>query len=110
LEPQSTEKKTDDANPPPIPPQADIVLKLEIKPEGYFLTIEKQVVSIPLVGNEFDEVGLVAQLRKTKELYPSKIDAAVAMSDELPYERLIKGMDACLKAGFSNISVLTGGP
>jgi biopolymer transport protein TolR len=55
-------------------------------------------------------VGLVAQLEKAKQLYPNKNDGAIAMSDELPYERLIKGMDGFLKAGFPQISVLTGGP
>lgn len=103
-------KKNEESTPPQIPPQADIVLKLEIKPDGYFLTVEKQVINIPLISNDFDEAGLIAQLKKAKELYPAKTDAAVAMSDELPYERLIKGMDACLKSGFTNISVLTGGP
>ncbi len=103
-------KKNDETNPPQIPPQADIVLKLEIKAEGYFLTVEKQVINIPLVNGEFDDEGLTTQLKKAKELYPAKMDAAVAMADELPYERLIKGMDSCLKSGFTSISVLTGGP
>ena len=93
-----------------IPPDADIVLKLDIDPKGYVLTVGKQTINLPLVNNDFDEVGLVAQLEKTKQLYPKKVDGAIAMSDELPYERLIKGMDGYLKAGFPQISVLTGGP
>lgn len=102
--------KKDETQAPVIPPQADVVLKLEIRPTGYLLNVAKQVITIPLVDNEYDDVGLVAQLQKAKELYPEKKDAAIAMSDELPYERLVKGMDGFLKAGFPQISVLTGGP
>jgi biopolymer transport protein TolR len=101
-------KKNDQA--PAIPPEADVVLKLDIRPNGYLLTIGKQAINIPLLEKEYDEAGLIAQLEKTKQLYPNKSDAAIAMSDDLPYERLIKGMDGFLKAGFPQISVLTGGP
>ncbi len=101
-------KKNDQA--PQIPPEADVVLKLDIRPTGYLLTLGKQAITIPLLNKEYDEAGLIAQLEKAKQLYPNKSDAAIAMSDDLPYERLIKGMDGFLKAGFPQISVLTGGP
>jgi len=101
-------KKTDEK--PEITPDTDIVLKLDIAAWGYRLTVGKQVLQIPKKNNEYDELLLEEQLKKAKELYPRKTDAAVAMSDELSYERLIKGMDAFLKTGFPSISVLTGGP
>jgi biopolymer transport protein ExbD len=103
-------KKNEQQQAPQVPPDADVVLKLDIRANGYVLTVAKQVINIPLVNKEYDETGLIAQLQKTKQLYPNKSDAAIAMSDELPYERLIKGMDGFLKAGFPQISVLTGGP
>lgn len=103
-------KKNEQQNPPQIPPEADVVLKLDIRANGYVLTIAKQTINIPLQNNEYDDAGLIAQLEKAKELYPNKSDAAIAMSDDLPYERLIRGMDGFLKAGFPQISVLTGGP
>jgi len=103
-------KKTENSPPPPIPEQADVVLKLDIKANAYVLTVAKQVINLPLVNNEYDDEGLVAQLEKAKQLYPAKTDGAIAMSDDLPYERLIRGMDALLKSGFPVISVLTGGP
>ncbi|PIS11242.1 MAG: tolR protein [Bdellovibrio sp. CG10_big_fil_rev_8_21_14_0_10_47_8] len=95
---------------PTPPPDADTVLKLDIRANGYLLSIGKQVINIPMAQSEYDDVGLVAQLEKAKQLYPNKVDAAIAMSDDLPYERLIRGMDVFLKAGFPQISVLTGGP
>lgn len=103
-------KKSENQPPPPIPDNTDVVLKLDIRDKGYVLTVGKKSINIPLVGQEYDEAGLVAQLEKAKELYPKKQDGAIAMSDDLPYERLIHGMDAFLKVGFPKISVLTGGP
>lgn len=102
--------KKNDQQQPVIPPDADVVLKLDVRANGYVLTVAKQVINIPLVNNEYDDAGLIAQLQKTKQLYPNKNDAAIAMQDDLPYELLIKGMDGYLKAGFPQISVLTGGP
>ncbi|GIL18020.1 MAG: hypothetical protein BroJett040_17710 [Oligoflexia bacterium] len=102
--------KKSDSTPPPIPQDADVVLKLEIRPNGYLLNVGKEVITIPMVSNEYDEAGLIDRLKKAKEQHPNKTDGAIAMSDDLPYERLIKGMDAMLKSGFPAISVLTGGP
>lgn len=101
-------KKSENA--PKITPDADVVLKLDIKPQGYLITVGTQIINVPLLNNEYDDIGLVAQLERAKKLYPNKTDAAIAMADTLPYERLIKGMDGFLKAGFPQISVLTGGP
>ena len=93
------------------PPDADIVLKLDIRDDGYQLTVAKQVIKFPLLKTkEYDDAGLMAQLEKAKQLYPKKTDAAIAMQDELPYEQLIHGMDSLLRSGFPAISVLTGGP
>lgn len=92
------------------PPDVDVVLKLDIRPNGYLLTMGKQAITIPLSAGQYDDPALLAQLEKAKQLYPNKIDGAIAMTDELPYERLIRGMDVYLKAGFPSISVLTGGP
>ncbi len=102
-------KKTDTAPAPP-PPDADVVLKLEVKAAGYFLTVGKQLMSLPLIDNDYDEAGLVAQLEKAKQQYPNNVDAVIMMQYEIPYERLIKGMDGLLKSGFTSISVATGGP
>lgn len=103
-------KKSENQQPQPPPQDADVVLKLDIRPNGYVLTVAKQVMNIPMVNGDYDETGLVAQLQRAKQQYPNKQDGAIAMSDELPYERLIRGMDAMLKAGFPTLSVLTGGP
>jgi biopolymer transport protein TolR len=103
--------KRNEADPKPkVDPMAQVVLKLEIRANSYILTVAKQTINLPKIGGEYDEAGLLAQLGKAKQMYPKKMDGAIAMSDDLPYERLIKGMDGFLTAGFPQISVLTGGP
>ncbi len=103
-------KKSDTQPAPTPPPNADVVLKVDVKEMGYVLTVGRQIISLPMVNNQFDEAGLVAQLQRVKQLYPEKVDAVVSVADAIPYEQLIKAMDNCLNAGFSAISVATGGP
>ena len=104
-------KKSESSSSKVIPPDVDVVLKVDVRANGYVLTIAKQTISIPLKRNgDYDDETLIDQLGRAKQQYPNKIDGAIAVADELPYERLIRGMDAYLKAGFPNISVLTGGP
>ncbi|WP_374078118.1 ExbD/TolR family protein [Bdellovibrio bacteriovorus] len=103
-------KKSDTQPAPTPPPNADVVLKVDVKEIGYVLTVGRQVISLPMVNEQFDEAGLVAQLQRVKQLYPEKVDAVVSVADAIPYEQLIKAMDNCLTAGFSAISVATGGP
>lgn len=102
--------KKSESQPSPPPPNADVVLKVDVKEGGYVLTVGRQIISLPMVDNQFDEEGLVAQLQRVKQLYPEKVDAVVSVADIIPYEQLIRAMDNCLSAGFSAISVATGGP
>ena len=103
-------KKSETQPAQPPPPNADVVLRVDVKTNGYVLTIGKQAFSLPLINSQYDEAGLIAQLQRVKQLYPEKKDAVVAVSDELAYERLIKAMDSLLISGFPAISVATGGP
>lgn len=103
-------KKSDTQPNPTPPPNADVVLKVDVKPVGYVLTVGKQVISLPMQSGQFDDAGLIAQLQRVKQIYPEKVDAILTMADELPYDQLIKTMDNCLVAGFSAISVATGAP
>lgn len=103
-------KKSDTQPNPTPPPNADVVLKVDVKEIGYVLTVGKQVISLPMQNGQYDDAGLIAQLQRVKQLYPEKVDAVVTVADAMPYEQLIKAMDNLLGAGFSAISVATGGP
>ena len=95
---------------PTPPPDTDVVLKVDVHADGYLLILGKDHIKVPFKSGDYDDAGLSDLLLKAKQQYPNKVDAAIAMEDELPYERLIHVMDACLKNGFGSLSVLTGGP
>lgn len=103
-------KKMENQAPAEPPPHAEVILRVDVKDAGYVLTVGKQVISLPMIANQFDDAGLIAQLQRVKQLYPDKVDAVVSVSDTVPYESLIKAMDDMLVSGFSSISVATGGP
>lgn len=100
-------KNTDEQTPPP--PRAEIPFRVDVRNEGYRVQIGRNQLSIPKIGNEYDQKRMIIELKKIKELYPDKNDAVITVLDEMPYESLIKGMDALLNSGFAEISVATGG-
>jgi len=99
-----------DQQPPTPPPLAEVVLKIEVKPAGYVFTLGKQSTSFPNLDGKFDDATLKANLERAKQMYPEKLDAVLAVADELPYERMIFAMDIILNTGFPNISLATGNP
>ncbi|MES3036556.1 MAG: biopolymer transporter ExbD [Bdellovibrionota bacterium] len=102
-------KRSDDTPQTP-PPNADYVLKVEVKTTGYVLTAGKQVIALPKIADAYDDGGLGAQLQRIKQIYPEKTDSTLAVADDIPYEAMIKAMDTILIAGFSNINFATGAP
>lgn len=101
-------KKTGDST-VPLTPDVDKVLRIDIRQDGYFVTVGKDQKLIPRMGEGFDTAALAELLKKAKLLFPDKVDAMVAMDDNLAFEHLITGMDTVLKAGFPKISVASGG-
>jgi biopolymer transport protein ExbD len=93
----------------PLTPDVDKVLRVDIRQDGYFVTVGKEQKLIARQGEVFDSAALLDLLQKAKLMFPDKVDAMVAMDDNLPFEKLITGMDIILKAGFPKISVASGG-
>jgi biopolymer transport protein ExbD len=102
--------KRDADSRPELTDQVEVPLKLEIRAQSYTLTLGKEVIQIPNQGGAYDDKALLAQLQRAKQLYPNKVDGALAMADDLPYERLIRAMDLFLQTGFPRLSILTGSP
>jgi biopolymer transport protein ExbD len=94
----------------PLTPDVDKVLKVDVRRDGFFVTVGLETTLIPMKGQDFDQDALLELLKKAKLLYPNKIDAMIAVEETLSYESLIVGMDMILKAGFPQISVAAGGP
>lgn len=93
----------------PLTPDMDKVVRVDIRQDGYYVTIGKENKLIARQGQIFDSNALLEMLKKAKALFPDKIDAIVAMDDKLQFDHLITGMDIVLKAGFPKISVSSGG-
>lgn len=93
----------------PLTPDMDKIVRVDIRQDGYFVTIGREQKLIVRQGEAFDTPALIEMLKKAKTMFPEKIDAMVAMDDELAFDHLINGMDAVLKSGFPKISVASGG-
>lgn len=108
-----TSKKTQDKV-VTLTPDVDKVLKVDVRKDGYFVTIGQETTLVPVLagaeGPEFDKLNLLELLKKAKLLFPDKIDAMIAVEETLSYETLIDGMDMILQAGFPQIAVAAGGP
>lgn len=91
------------------PPLEDLVLRLDVRANGYVLYVGKDVRPIPLVSGKYDNESLLADLIKVKQMYPDKGGVKMAISDEILYEIVVGAMDTGLKAGFAP-ELLTGGP
>lgn len=101
-------KKTAQEQAPP-PPRAEIPFRLDVRGDGYRIVVGRSSSAIGKLNGEYNQKGLLTELKKVKELYPDKVDAVITVLDELPYKTLIDGMDALLTAGFPEISVATSG-
>jgi biopolymer transport protein ExbD len=93
-----------------LTPDVDKVLKVDVRRDGFFVTIGLETTLVPMKNQALDQESLLELLKKAKLLYPNKIDAMIAVEESLSYESLIIGMDMILKAGFPQISVAAGGP
>ncbi len=102
--PRNPEDKT--ITPPPI---EDLVLKLEIRANGYVLFVGKDVITMPMQNTAYDNESLLNNLAQVKQRYPDKGGVKMAISDEIQYEFVVTAMDVGLKAGFAP-ELLTGGP
>ena len=102
-------KKTSDE--PVIPPPfSEVVLRVDVLPEGFRLLVGTDLVQIPkLSAGNYDKDNLVARLEKVKERYPDKVDGIASVRDNVYYKHLIEAMDALLIAGFPQVSITTTG-
>lgn len=91
------------------PPLEDLVLRLDIRANGYVLYVGKDVRLIPLVNGDYDKETLTADLEKVKQMYPDKAGIKMAIEDAIKYDNVVTAMDVGLRAGFAP-ELLTGGP
>ena len=99
-------KKTSDQITPP-PPIADIPLRLDVKDNGFRLIVRPDKYVFEKKNNDWSTTELVERLAVVRQMYPDKADATVTVDNEVPYEKMILGMDALLGGGFGSISIAT---
>ncbi len=99
-------KKTSDQITPP-PPIADIPLRLDVKENGFRLIVGPEKYVFEKKNKEWSTTELLERLAVVRQMYPDKADATVTVDNEVPYEKMILGMDALLTTGFGSISIAT---
>lgn len=90
---------------PVPPPKVDIAFRLDITPRGYRVNIGTNKYFFEKVEGDYDDDRLIDYLKTIKDSYPEKNDAMVTIIDSLPYGDLVRGMDALMIAGFSDLAV-----
>lgn len=101
--------RQDQETPVTPPPMEDLVLRLDIKENGYVLYVGKDIRSIPKISGDYDKETLLNDLKKVKQMYPQKAGIKLAIEDKIIYDHVVAVMDLGLDAGFSP-ELLTGGP
>ena len=91
------------------PPFAEVVLRVDVLPEGFRLVIGKDRFLIAAQGENYDKKSLLRQLKKIKERYPEKVDGVTSVRDNVKYKHLVAAMDALIEAGFDQVSITTTG-
>lgn len=99
-------KKTSDQITPP-PPIADIPLRLDVKDFGFRLVVGQDKYTFERKNGEWSTSELAERLAVVRQMYPDKSDATITVDNEVPYEKLILGMDALLAENFVSISIAT---
>ena len=104
-------KKMDD-KPVVPPPFAEVVLRVDVLPEGFRLVVGKDHSMIPPGGGKggnYDKEALLARLKEIKRRYPEKTDGVTSVRDNVKYKHLVEAMDAFITAGFDQVSITTTG-
>ena len=91
------------------PKREQINLKVDVTHSGYVINLGRQAFSIPRANGDYDQTGLLSELKDIKEKYPDKTDAIITLLDDIKYDELIKGMDSLMIAGFPEIAIATQG-
>lgn len=91
------------------PTREQVNLKIDINRQGYTVRIGKQALRIPMLADQYDQTGLINELKNIKAKYPDKTDGIISLLDEIKYDELIKGMDSLMVAGFPEIAIATQG-
>ena len=102
-------KKTSD-KPITPPPFSEVILRVDVRSEGYRVVLGKESFPIPKLSNDtYNQEALIQVLAKAKERYPEKTDGVVSVADNVSYQHLVSAMDALLISEFPQVSITVTG-
>ena len=79
--------------------------------DGFNLIVGHDQKPLPKrIGGDLDYPALTAELRTVKRRNPDKKDVKVMSYDGVPYDTLVRTMDATINAGFPDLSLLDAAP
>ena len=81
---------------------------MDIKRDGYVLTVGNKVTRLPKTSDKYDQKTFFKELKQVKADNPKKTDAVISIEDRLPYHLLIAGMDRMIEAGFKEVGIAVG--
>lgn len=83
----------------------DVNILFVINQRGYTVFVSKKRRFFPKTKGEYPTQKLFKFMSQLKKVYAQKKDIILSMSNHLPYQYLVQGMDIMLASGFSNISI-----
>lgn len=86
------------------PPGAKVEVLVEA--DTIHVVVDQERQSLPDKNGGADREGLLALLKKAKELFPDKEDVQIASTDAVLFERLTDVMDKAIAAGFPAVSLV----
>lgn len=89
--------------------RADVMLRVDVRGDGYTLIVGRNQTMLPKINGEFDEARLKDALKQVKASYAEKQDAIVSVADELSYEVAVKSIDLISNSGFAEVSIASQG-
>ena len=91
------------------PPFSEVVLRVDVLPEGFRLVVGNERFLIPILNGKYDKDTLISKLQEVKRKYPEKVDGVTSVRDEVMYKNLVSAMDALTMAGFPQVSITATG-
>src|SRR6476660_3804249 len=79
------------------PPQTKIAVLVHA--DGFTLVVDDDQKPLGRIGADLDYARLGAELQALKRTHPDKSDVQVLSEDAIPFEILVKTMDAAMKIG-----------
>jgi biopolymer transport protein ExbD len=84
-------------------------LAVLVHDEGFVIVADEDQQPVPRAAGAYDYGAVAGELKKIKALHPDKPDLQIVSQDAIPFDILVKTMDAAMSSGFPDLSLLDAG-